>query len=212
MINTIVGFDDNDDELGDYFEQSYNYLNELIDPIGDVNLIPIQGLDCSENHLIKTINSFEEIRFVFVGLLHGNEEQLGTENDVFVDIENVDHFKESLFYSPACSTANKLGHELIIKDCFSYVGCTEDIYATYDEYHDVYIDCENHCLKEFLSSNQTIETCFDIMMGYFDDQIDKLSDMSDEILVAMELTGNKDSFILLGNKQLTKSEIDTYEV
>jgi len=45
------------------------------------------------------------------------------------------------------------------------------------------------------------------MMDYFDEQIDTLLTNDDDILVAMELQANKDSSVLLGNEELTKSNL-----
>ncbi len=45
------------------------------------------------------------------------------------------------------------------------------------------------------------------MINYFDEQIELLSEENDEILVAMELINNRDAFILLGNKRLTKADL-----
>ncbi len=70
--------------------------------------------------------------------MHGNDEQIGTENEVFVDVDNIEHFKNSLFYSPACSTAKNLGKSLeTVGETF--IGCSQDTLATYEKYNDIYI-------------------------------------------------------------------------
>lgn len=207
MIDIVISYDDNDSELGDYFEQSFNHLHAYFALIDYLNILSIAGLSCTEDSLKTTINTLTQQSFVFVGLLHGNDNQLLTENDILVDFADIDHLRESFFYSSACSTANCLGIELIKKGCLSYVGCNQDTYATYEDYYDIYINCENYCLKCFLDSNQTLEDCFFQMLSYFDQQISMLSAENDEILVAMELIGNRDSFVLLGNKELRRSDL-----
>ena len=206
MINTIVGYDDNDYKLGDYFEQSFNNIKESLIDNGGVNLIPIEGLECTEEKLIETINSFDKNSFVLVGLMHGNDEQIVTENEVFVDAGNIDHLKGSLFYTPACSTSNILG-KLLEDVAETFVGCNEITLSTYEKYDEIYINCENYCIKEFLNSELNIEVCFNNMINYFDKQIQLLRHENDEILVAMELINNRDAFRLLGNKGLTKADL-----
>ncbi|MFP3577730.1 hypothetical protein, partial [Brevibacillus sp. SIMBA_040] len=94
--------------------------------------------------------------FVFVGLSHGNEEQLLTKNSIYVSCENISHFNKSLFYTPACSTAITLGGKLIAEGCSAYVGCNKDTFATYEDKNSVYIECENYCLINFFNSDITI--------------------------------------------------------
>ena len=167
------------------------------------------GFYPTEDNVLKSIDSFKENSFGFVGLSHGNESQLLTDNDVYVDAENVSHFKETLFYSTACSSAIGLGEELIKKGCHSYVGFNQESSATYEDFYSIYVECENYCLKEFLSSDKTLKQSFDNMLNFFDEKIDELLDKhDDEILVAMELNDNKDSFVLFGNEELKKTDLE----
>ncbi len=207
MINIIIAYDDNDSELGDYFEISFNDINNTLSKIDDVKVKSIRGLDCTEDNVVEMIDSFEERLFGFVGLSHGIDSQLITDNDVYVDMDNLSHFNKSLFYSTACSSAVKLGKELIKNGCHSYVGFNQVTHATYEDFYDIYTKCENYCLKDFLNSNNTIEESFNNMLVYFDEQIHLLDDESDEILVLMELMEIRDSFVLYGNKGLTKLDL-----
>ena len=207
MINIVVAYDDNDIELGDYFVLSFNDLYNNFSNAENISLSSIRGLDCCENEVLNRINSFNEENFGFVGLSHGNDCQLLTENEVYVDINNILHFKNSLFYSTACSTGIELGQELIKNDCKCFVGFKDDTYATYEDFYDVYIECENYCLKDFFDSQNTIKESFDKMLAHFDKKIFELENQN-EILVAMELIGNRDSFVLYGNTALTKLDLE----
>lgn len=208
MINTVIAYDDNDQELGDYFEECFQSLNIYLSQIDDVKLFHLTGLECTEDNLIETINLFDEDKFVFVALTHGNDAQLLTDNDILVDLENIDHLKLSLFYTTACDSAIKLGPKLIQNDCLSYVGYNQISFSTYEDYNQIYINCETYCLREFLNSNLTLENCFNNMLEYFDQQIGLLSIDNDEILVAMELINNRDAFRILGNGKLTKNNLE----
>ncbi|WP_024772114.1 hypothetical protein [Aquimarina macrocephali] len=207
MINLIVAYDDNDLDLGDYFELSFNDISVNFSTNNGITVRPIRGLNCTEDYVLGEINSFTEEPFGFVGLSHGDESHLLTENNVYVDCNSLAHFKKTLFYSTACSTAIELGKLLIKNDCFSYVGFADDTFATYEEFYNDYIECENYCLKDFFNSENTIKQSFDSMLKRFDEKILEL-ESKDEILVAMELIGNKDSFVLYGNTELTKSDLE----
>ncbi len=79
MIDIVVGYDDNDSELGHYFEQSFSHLANYCSQINDIRLSSLSGLECTEQALKDTIKSIDRSRFIFVGLLHGNDEQLLTD-------------------------------------------------------------------------------------------------------------------------------------
>ena len=207
MIRVIIAYDDNDAELGDYFDDSFKDFDNNLSINNNTSTTAIRGLECNETNIKAIVPS--NIPYIFIGLSHGNEQQLLTENDVYADSKDVLHFKNSLFYSPSCSTAIELGKRLIEAECVCYIGCARDTLATYEDFYHLYIDCENYCIKEFINSNKTIETTYDEMLKYFDSKIDELFEQGDdEILVAMELQHNKDSFVLEGNKQLTIKYFD----
>lgn len=209
MTKVIIAFDDNDEELGDYFEESFKSLNTNVSTLCEVSIISMRGLECTEENTIKNVQYVENNPFIFIGLSHGNEQQLLTENYVFVDCENLIHFNKSLFYTPACSTAQILGKKLIEIGCFTFVGCIKDTLATYDDFYSDYIECENYCIAEFLNSNNTIQQSFDNMLLFFDKRIDELFDKCyDDILLALELQHNKDSFVLYGNKNLKINDLE----
>ena len=209
MIKVIIAYDDNDEELGDYFEISYNDINDFLSNVANIEVIPIRGLNCTESNVIDAIEDLEDEHFVFVGLSHGMETQLLTSNEVYVDISSLNHFSNSLFYTTACSTAKELGNELISNGCLSFIGFINDSYATYENYYHIYTECENYCLKEFLSSNNTIEESFDNMIELFDNKINELFEQhEDEILVGMELVGNRDQLRIIGDKSLKKANLD----
>ncbi len=205
MVKVIICYDDNDSRLGDYFKSSYTDIKARA--TGNIYVHSINGLDCNETNIQAATAEIKP--FIFIGLSHGSASQLGTSNDIYVDSSNIAHFKDSLFYSTACSTALDLGKKLISVDCMCYVGYSKDTYATYDDYHSVYIECENYCIKEFLNPLKSIQTAYNEMLDYFDEQIDLLfaKDIV-EVLVAMELQHNKDSFVIYGKTNLKKSNFE----
>lgn len=207
MINIVIAYDDNDDELGDYFELGYMDLFEKLKSCQNITLNSIRGLNCSESAIVDCIESFDEDNFGFVGFSHGNDCQLVTENEVYVDINNIDHFENSLFYSTACSTGIQLGAELVKVRCKCFIGFKNETYATYEDFYDIYLECENYCLTDFLLKDNTIKESFDNMLVYFDKKILEMEN-DDEILVAMELIGNRDSFVIYGDTTITNKDLN----
>lgn len=205
MINVLLAYDDNDEELGDYFDLSYNDIADCLNNAGGCNLTVICGLECTESNVASSATQLNTAPYVFIGLSHGNEEQLLTINDVFVDHVNVTHFSNSFFYTPACLSAQQLGTSIVDTGAHSFVGCFKETYATFEEHYPTYIACENYCIKEFLTTDKSIGVAFKEMMDYFDQQIDLMFD-ANEILVGMELQDNKDSFHLFTGHGLTRED------
>ncbi|MFM9838363.1 MAG: hypothetical protein ACKVOQ_08875 [Cyclobacteriaceae bacterium] len=205
MINLVIAYDDNDSELGGYFEDSFVHTKDVVDKLDFVTLSSIRGLDCTEANINLRVRAVNQQCFVFASFSHGDSlgECLLTENDtIFVGITNVSEFGNSLFYTTACNAALQLGKNLIDNDCFCFVGYKDSSWATYEDFYPIYIACENYALNEFLKTGKTIRQTYDEMQIIFDEQIKNLYDQ-DEILVAIEFEHNRDCLVLMGNEELT---------
>lgn len=199
MVNLVIAFDDNDFELGSFFEDSFLHINNSIDT-AKFSLIQISGHDCNHLNIVEKISPLNPNSFVFVGYSHGNEDELVASDD-YVG-RDFGLFINSFLYTTACCSASGLGPNLIQNGTRCFVGCTKNSCASNDDFHDVYILCENHCIREFLNSEKTIQQTFDEMKLLFDDKIDEMFNLG-EIQVAMELLDNKDCMVALGNTLLT---------
>jgi hypothetical protein len=205
MIKIVVAYDDNDTELGDFFRCSYENILQSIQSANESLSVVLRGLDCTEANINTAVVPLNLNPFVFVGLSHGDEDGicLLTENGVFVSENNESNFINSFFYSTACNVARYLGKNLVDNNgCKCFIGCELSSLVTFDEFHDVYLECENYAIREFLNSTKTIQQAFDEMMLLFDDRIDEYTNAG-EILFASELLNNKDCMTLLGNGSLS---------
>lgn len=208
MINKVIVYDDNDFELGDYFETSYHDINENISLLDYVVINPVNGMTCSIDHINGLMISFNKNPSVFIGISHGNENEMTMNNcGAYVNSTNAHNFINSLVFSATCKSAINLGPILLDKGCNSFIGFVDDALATYDEFYHLYTACENYCIKEFLNTEKSLQTTFNEMMDYFDNQINLLFEGgNDEVLVAIELQSNKDNLVLIGNgSDFTKS-------
>jgi len=207
MISTIVAYDDNDSDLGDYFVDSHENITVVLRANAQIVNVSIRGLDCTEVFVNSTITPLNGNRFIFIGISHGNEEEL-VSHEVYVSASNLTSFSNSLFYSCACLTGLKLGKNLIGAGCLVFVGYNDTVLVNVD-YFEIFYNCQNHCIKEFLKGNETIEGSFSKMIDYYNEEIDKLlpGDM-DDLLAATSLINNRDCLILLGDRKLRLNDFE----
>ncbi|MDD5150958.1 MAG: hypothetical protein PHC28_10870 [Flavobacterium sp.] len=208
MINKIIVYDDNDFELGEYFETSYQDITDNVSLLNYVTTNSVDGMTCNIEHISDLLSAFNQKPSIFVGISHGNEDEMVMHNcGAYVNATNAHNFSNSLVFSATCRSAKNLGPLLLTKGCNSFIGFIDDALATYDEFYHLYTACENYCIKEFLNTEKSLQTSYDEMMDYFDNQINLLFEGGgDEVLVGMELQSNKDCLVLLGNQSaLTKS-------
>ncbi len=206
MIRTFIAYDNNDFELGDYFDDSHT---DIIDEIVANKLIQrtsISGLECTEVKVNECIQAFNGLRFVFVGLSHGNEQQL-ISNEAFVSATNAAAFTNSFFYTCACSTGDQLGGVLIEAGCLVYIGYNDTVLLHVD-YYQVFYKCQNFGIKSFLLNKETINVSFDKMIAYYNEEIERLVNEggTDEVIASSFLLSNRDGLILLGNGNLTPND------
>ncbi len=203
MINTIVAYDDEDMDLGDYCIASHADFVSFIGTSGQVINNSVRGLDCTEVYINKTIAALNGGRFIFVGVCHGDEESL-VANEIFVSSNNSNNFSNSFFYSCACLAGDKLGNILIKSGCLAFIGYYGEVFII-ENYHDVFYTCQNYAIKSFLSNDETVIESYEKMRNYYTSEIDRLlTGGMDDTIAASSLIGNRDCLISLGNLQLTR--------
>ena len=207
MIKIVVAYDDNDSALGDYFEESYNNLLQTIQAANETPTTILRGLECNEANVNNAVNPLKVNPFLFVGLSHGDDGNcLLTENDTYVSPNNAVNFTNSFFYTTGCNSGLDLRQNLLQHGCKVFVGYTDNSKAPLNEdYNSMFIDCELYALKQFLSSNNTMDELFDEMLSYTQTQIDWLF-ANDEIVEAMDLQSNLDCIKIFGDGSLRRQD------
>jgi hypothetical protein len=206
MIKIVVAYDDNDSALADYFEESYNNLLPTMQATNVTPTIVLRGLQCNETNINNAVNPLKANPFLFVGLSHGDENgnYLLTDNDDYVSPANSVNFTNSLFYTTACNAGLGLRENLLQHGCKVFIGYADNSKAPLNEdYNSLFIDCELYALKQFISSDSTIDELFNEMMNYTQTKIDWLFD-NNEIVEAMDLQSNKDCMMIDGDGTLTR--------
>lgn len=205
MIQLVLAYDDNDAELGSYFEDSYNQISEKTQNLNYLTSTAVPGLNCTKQNITNIAQELNVGPFLFVSLSHGNRKQL-VANEAFLDFENSNHFTNSLIYTVACSSNFSLGKKITDDGGKCYVGYYGTSFASYEDFYPSYIECENHALNEFLRTDKTIDETFDEMRQLFQAKIYELYD-TNEINVAMEFEHNLDNLAIRGNRTLTKNDL-----
>lgn len=203
MINLVLAYDDNDSELGLYFEEGFNQINLNISQLNFITLKSIQGLYCTLANTNGIVRALNHQPFIFVGLCHGSRKEL-VANEAFVDFDSSSNYNNSLFYTVACSSSYSLGKKVITEGGKCYVGYFGKSYATYEDFNATYIECENYAINEFLRTDKTIGETFEEMKELFNDKIYEMY-LSSEILVAMELERNLNNLSIRGDRTLTRN-------
>jgi hypothetical protein len=207
MISTFIAYDDNDGELGDYFEDSHNDIHAIVAANVNITNLSIRGLDCTEVFINNTLLPRNGSRFVFIALSHGNEEEL-VSHEVYVSANNSATFTNSLFYTCACSTGFVLGDKLIAAGCSTYVGYFDTVLVNLD-YSPIFFACQNFGIKSFLTNDETIEVSFNKMIDFYSSEIDRLIvGTTDDVIAASSLISNRDCLTILGNGNLTRNDFN----
>lgn len=212
MVSTIIAYDNIDYLIGDYFNRSYLYLNELQNQT-TISITGIDGDNCSETNINNIVQPFNQNPFVFVGLSHGTDDGDSLRAvDYYVKNNNANLFANSFFYSTACHIGRNLGKVLITHNCKCFIGYTDvSEVPLIQDYEDLFIECELHAIKNFYLTEKSIQVLYDEMIEFIDEKILEISNGND-ILEAMALIRNRDCMVIIGdevNKQLTRLDFET---
>jgi hypothetical protein len=205
MINLTILFDDTDPQLGQYFTDCFNDVKNVsfssnikINSINSQNRIYI-------NQIIKSLDNL-----IFVGFTHGSCDCLGTEDgsSIFVNYDNAALFTNSCFYTTACSCGEELGKILVHKGCRVFIGY-DDVVSVDDEFEEIFMNCENYAIKEFISTNKSWNEVLIEAKEYFTKEADILLDEGGYFgsLAGSELLQNRDKFCLYGDGSIRLSDL-----
>lgn len=210
MINFIIACDNQDDNLGTYFEDCKNQLLGVITEnsrFKNVQVREIMGNQCNNACIDMTIPLYNTQPFVFIAYSHGNEKALCCKNNYYVE-KNVNdyHFVNSLFYTAACSVGKELGVHLIEKGCLAFVGYNRVISVLKPIHRKISMNCDNAGIVAFLLEDITIFEACKKMKNYYTQEIDRLTNFKD-MLFAGELVEARNSLVCLGNENLKKEDL-----
>lgn len=206
----MVLCDNLDLNLGAYFSRSemdfYDFINEQTCLIKNYEQIYSNQANLDNINLITS--KYNNKPFIVISYTHGAPTKLSCNGVPLVYSSNTHLFANSLFYSTACLVGRQLAYELINNGCKTFVGFKEEsLVPVNEEYHTIFINCENYALKMFLLMNVTIGDAFNSMKNYMNQQIDKLIEIYGDPICASFLNANKEAFICIGDTTIKKEDM-----
>ncbi|MFZ4544720.1 MAG: hypothetical protein ACOYOA_11760 [Saprospiraceae bacterium] len=212
MIRIVVAYDDNDSELAEYFEESYDDFLQSMQLAQETATVVLRGLECTEQNVNTAVVPINSNPFLFVGLSHGDNTgtYLLTENDTYVSPTNAVNFSNSFFYTTGCKVGLVLRENLLHHGCKVFVGYIDNSKVPLNEFYNyLFIDCELFALKKFLNTDSSIGELYNEMLSHTQIQIDWLIAI-DEIVEAMDLQSNKDCLMLFGDSSVCRQDFQAY--
>ncbi|MGE0020112.1 MAG: hypothetical protein AB7S72_10635 [Draconibacterium sp.] len=206
MINTILTFDNNDFDLGEFFERCATLTKESAD--ADFNIVEINSQSLNELNFQLRAESVNGNSFLFISYTHGSESELlksGITPFISESI-NVSCLKNSLSYCFACYAGKKLGQSLINNGAIAFIGFTDELkIQRYFNAFDNFIDCATSGILFFFRGDN-LENSIIKMKNKYTDYIDQyyLKDM----LIASWFMEHRDALVLLGNSDLTIADFN----
>lgn len=208
MINALLVCDNNDSNLGDFFEKCKIETERLLASSDfEFNTIEISGNAAFEIAVPMNANSINSNPFLFVSYTHGSEDELLKNwNNPFISIDqNIDSLKNSFAYCYACKAGKNLGKQLCANGSLCFIGYKENV--TVQKYfgaEDAFIECAVCGIEALVEGNSTSQT-LNIMKEKHTEYIDDfyLRDM----LTASLFMDNRDALVLHGNNELTINNI-----
>lgn len=211
MINIVIAFDNQNAELGSYFEEC---KKDIVDFFNEQNGLvqlccEVPSPQCNAVYIDIRIPQLNSTPFIFIAYTHGIEDGLRCGGDSFVSTVNSHHFTNSLFYSTACLVGRKLAPDLINKGCKAFIGYKEESEVFKNAiYKQTFIECDNYALKMLLTvPDATVGTSFAAMKNHFTNKIDRLQEIGESPLFIASLVANREALMCIGDKNLKKEDL-----
>ncbi|MDO7851373.1 hypothetical protein [Hymenobacter convexus] len=208
MVNIIIAVDEQDADLGSYFQMcaadiSFELQSDAHSQTYTYNIIRTDGL--TQENIIKAISLVQDKNYIFIAYAHGNENCLGVQGaDIFVDLDaGVGHFCKSIFYTFSCKTGINLGPGLIDAGCHVFWGYIKNAEIV-RPFESLFLECANHGFKRLLIGD-TVQEAFDYMIKKYNEYISAI--YTRNLMAGQALMNNRDALRFFGNKDLRLADI-----
>ena len=204
MINTILTYDNQDDNLGDFFERCATTTKESSNP--DFNIHEINSQALNELNILLRANQVNDMPFLFVSFTHGSENELlkGGKTPFISNTVNASCLKNSFAYCFACHAGKKLGHSIIENGATAFVGFKDELkIQKFFDAIDSFVDCSTSGIISFISGHNLIQA-IEQMKEKYTDYIDQL--YLKDMIIASWFMEHRDALVLLGKTDITISD------
>lgn len=206
MINTILTFDNNDLDLGEFFEKCATLTKESAD--ANFNIVEINSQSLNELNFQLRAESVNRNAFLFISYTHGSESELLKSGitPFISETINVSCLKNSFTYCFACYAGKKLGQSLIDNGTVAFVGFTEELkIQQYFYAFESFIDCAISGIIFFFNGDNLARSVSK-MKNKYTDCVDRF--YIKDMLIASWFMEHRDALILLGNSDLTIADFN----
>ena len=203
MINTVLLYDNQDSTLGTFFTLCANKFLQLHNITYNKSVSSEHKTDNGDKNSVETaLSIYNNSNFLFVSFLHGNEDTMFISNDKIVSSYNAYFFSNAFCYTFSCHCGKNLANVLLQNNACVFWGYIDKAYSITD-YEEEFADLAISGLKHFFE-NKTIEESYNAVIEEYTKKIDDL--YQTDFFTAAYLLHNRDSMIVLGNKNLTVSD------
>jgi len=208
MINTILLYDNQDAELGAFFNLCANKFLYLHQIEYKQNVSAEFNTDSCKKEIIESVLShYNTYKFLFVSFLHGNEDAMCLSNEKIISAENAYFLTNAFCYTFSCYCGKNLANVLLQNNVCVFWGYFDKVYSIID-YEEDFADLAISGLKHFLSQD-TIENAEKKVREEYSKKIDALYQKS--FFVAATLLHNKESMVVFGDKSMKVSDFEIKE-
>ena len=203
MINTVLLYDNQDLDLGAFFNLCANKFLHLHNTAYSQNVSVVHNTENSEKEIIESVLSgYNNSKFLFVSFLHGCEEAMYISKEKVVSTCNTYFFTNAFCYTFSCYCGKTLAYKLLENNACVFGGYNDKAYSIAD-YEEEFAELAISGLSHFLKK-ESIENAEKKVRQEYINKIDTL--YQENFFVAATLFHNKESMVVYGDKSLTVSD------
>lgn len=201
MINSLLVYDNQDEDLGSFFQKCGEEVSKVCELNKNIEIQKISDGVVFSMLVPMRAGEINSKKFIFVSFTHGSETELLQNSDPFVSInDDKNCLRNSFAYCFACSAGKSLGANLIKEDTLSFIGYKSEIsIQTLFNREDLFVECAVAGINAFVKG-KTVKESFDITVAKYNTNIDKI--YTEDMPTASLLMENRDGLILHGNQNL----------
>ena len=140
MLHIIIAVDEQDAELGRYFESSKNYLCDYLTQNKNYQIQVVLAANCNQAYINNLITNTQK-PCVFAAYSHGAKHGLRCNNREYLDSVNILPLLNSFVYAMSCSSAAELGQSFK-EQKGAFIGFNKEVKAFKDE-----SDLQKKCIQ-----------------------------------------------------------------
>ena len=210
MINTILLYDNQDTKLGAFFTLCANKFQYLHNTVYKQNTsAEYNSENCEKETIESALSAYNNSKFLFVSFLHGSKDgdAMLVSNQRIVSFDNAYFFTNAFCYTFSCYCGKNLATILLQNNACVFWGYSDKAYSITD-YEEDFSDLAISGLKHFYNG-KAIDNAYNAVKEEYTNKIYEL--YKTDYFSAATLLHNRDSMVVLGDKNLTVNDFLTLQ-